>query len=111
MFWKRDDDLGLGSDLHLPDDPGPSNSLAADTMGMPPAPQIPRPEPRIESFEGARPAPYQAPQQPYYGANKDLELVSAKLDALKATLDTMNQRLANLERVAYGDDQSNRRGW
>ncbi|MEA3429730.1 MAG: hypothetical protein U9R08_00495 [Nanoarchaeota archaeon] len=35
--------------------------------------------------------------------NKDLELISAKLDGLRATLDAINQRLTNIERIASGE--------
>lgn len=34
---------------------------------------------------------------------KDIEIVSAKLDALKASLESINQRLAHLERIAEGE--------
>jgi len=40
--------------------------------------------------------PYQQPQQTLA---KDIELISSKLDYLKAALDSLNQRLANLERI------------
>ena len=44
------------------------------------------------------------PQQPLpiqQGVDaKDLEVISAKLDAIKALLESLNQRLANLERIA-----------
>lgn len=44
-------------------------------------------------------------QQPDFASGKDMnmEVVSAKLDALRASLESINQRLANLERVAYQD--------
>lgn len=32
--------------------------------------------------------------------SKDIEIISAKLDAIKAMLDNLNQRIANLERIA-----------
>ncbi|MBW2993782.1 hypothetical protein KY317_04370 [Candidatus Woesearchaeota archaeon] len=35
--------------------------------------------------------------------SKDFELLSAKLDALKALLENINQRLQNLERIAQGE--------
>ncbi|MBW2995605.1 hypothetical protein KY312_04590, partial [Candidatus Woesearchaeota archaeon] len=33
-------------------------------------------------------------------AAKNLEIISAKLDALRASIDSINQRLANIERIA-----------
>ncbi|MBW3022110.1 hypothetical protein KY328_04250 [Candidatus Woesearchaeota archaeon] len=40
--------------------------------------------------------------------NKDLEVISAKLDALKATLEAINQRLTNIERIAAGEEKHER---
>lgn len=37
-------------------------------------------------------------QYPQYPIQQHIEVISAKLDALKAGLDAMNQRLANIER-------------
>ena len=110
MFWKRDE-LGLKEDLALPKGNLPTDELGLESS-VPRTPQMPQPEPRIESFEGARPyAPAAPPPQPQFmGPNRDMELVSAKLDALKASLDSINQRLANLERVAYGDEEQ-RKVW
>ena len=34
-----------------------------------------------------------------------MQVISAKLDAIRATLDSINQRVANLERVAYGEQE------
>lgn len=111
MFWKRKDELGLGDELALPKGL-PGDDLSSEQQGFPKMPQMQ--EPRIESFENARmlqqPYPQQQAQQPYYGYNKDLELIAAKLDSLRATLDNINQRIANLERVAYGEDER-KRGW
>ncbi len=120
MFWKRSgDDLGLGDELALPKGGFPSDDIglgSPQSRGLPSSPQGFQ-EPRIESFDNARimnqPQPYLQQQQPQsygYGYNKDLELISAKLDSLRATLDNINQRIANLERVAYGEDDR-RRGW
>ena len=43
--------------------------------------------------------------------SKDLEIVSSKLDALRAVLDGINQRLANLERMSSGEYETKRRNW
>lgn len=55
------------------------------------------------------PAPYNThtPTPHEYMLSKDIEVISSKLDALRASLDSINQRLANLERMA----ESPRRGW
>lgn len=40
---------------------------------------------------------------------KDLEIISSKLDTLRATIDSINQRLSNIE--VYLNDQKRRGGW
>ena len=40
---------------------------------------------------------------------KEMEIVHAKLDAIRSTLDSINQRLATLERVATGGNQQQKR--
>ncbi|MBN2454515.1 hypothetical protein JXB11_03135 [Candidatus Woesearchaeota archaeon] len=126
MFWKKSDDLGLkGDDLGLGDlgkmpgdDPLQQN---ADQYGLPQQQGMPH-----DFSQPQQPFPQQSMQQPYfqsstpsmdsmqsqrsYRANSDMELVSAKLDAIRAALDSINQRLANLERIAEGDSVR-RRGW
>ena len=49
----------------------------------------------------------QAPQGAYPQAQQNTggELIAAKLDAIKANLESINQRLANIERMAYGEKQ------
>ena len=42
---------------------------------------------------------------------KDLEIISAKLDAIKAELDSMNQRLKRLERLAEGESSFSKDKW
>lgn len=101
-FWKRDE-LGLGEELAMPKGNLPADELGLESPGLPKTPQMPQ----MQAPEAVQePRLMQQPQQPqYYGPNRDLELVAAKLDALKATLDNINQRLANLERVAYGEEE------
>ena len=42
---------------------------------------------------------------------KDLEIISAKLDSIKAELDSMSQRLKRLERIAEGESSMHRDKW
>jgi len=39
---------------------------------------------------------------------KELEIISSKLDSIRATLESLNQRIAGLERVAYGENNGRR---
>jgi hypothetical protein len=41
----------------------------------------------------------------------EYEILSAKLDAIKATMDAINQRLASIERVAYQEQDKKRNNW
>ncbi|MBU0461856.1 MAG: hypothetical protein KJ574_04695 [Nanoarchaeota archaeon] len=56
-------------------------------------------------------APSPQPQETFQreSYSKDIEIISAKLDSLRATLDSINQRLANLERIAQGEQDPKRR--
>ncbi len=108
-FWKKGDGLSLGDELAMPKSAFPQDELGLQSPGLPQMPQMPLSEPRMESFNDS-PRAYPQ-QQPYYSPNRDIDLVVAKLDALKATLENINQRLANLERVAYGEEETRRRGW
>lgn len=42
---------------------------------------------------------------------KDLEIISAKLDAIKAELDSVNQRLKRVERLAEGGSTQHKDSW
>ncbi len=46
---------------------------------------------------------------PDYINSKSLEVISSKLDALRAAIDSMNARLANIERIAGQEDEQRRR--
>jgi hypothetical protein len=116
MFWKKSDDLGLDENLGMgelgkmpgeeplppqPQQPGQQNYYASQPSFQQPAFQQPAfQQPQMESFQA---------QQAF--ASRDLEVVSAKLDALKATLESINQRLANIERIAEGEEEVRRRSW
>lgn len=130
-FWKKKDDLGLGEDfgadiglgqmeptgheLGLPRqygmerdlglssrDLGMSENMGFGTMpSMPPGRSLPPQQ------------PFAAPIQPPPPTERDyqsekFEVVSAKLDSIRYTLESINQRLANLERLAYGEEKKGR---
>ena len=117
-FWKKKDDFGdfgkdldLGKDLGMDMGQGPSPDLG---MGLEPLPQGQQPYPKYPSFQQQG---FQAPHQysqstssnDSYIASKNLEVISSKLDALKATMDSLNQRVANIEAIARGEQEDNTR--
>ncbi len=62
-------------------------------------------------FQQSSPRYQEAPQQqflPQQTLSKDIEIISYKLDALKATIESVNQRLATLERIAKGEEEERR---
>ena len=119
-FWKKKDDLdSLGKDLGLDKelglDLGPSPDLG---MGIEPAQQ--QPYKKYPSFQQSgfqqqpsfQPQPsFQQPsyQSDSYIASKNLEVISSKLDALRATMESINQRLANIEAIARGEQEDTRK--
>ena len=127
--WKRKDELGLNDNLGLgglgqapqgtgfggfpggpgdmtsgaPFDPGMGGGMqqypgaAQQTFGMPQRPEM-------DAFRGNQ----QYAQQ--YTAGKDIEIISAKLDAIKAALEALNQRLGTIERYIQTEQDFKRRG-
>ncbi|MBI2550649.1 hypothetical protein HYV83_05755 [Candidatus Woesearchaeota archaeon] len=138
--WKRKDELGLGPDLGLGgmgavegqnmglgglggggygSQQGSMSSMPGMTFDQPMQPmpglgglpQYPQAQPfgasqvpQMEAFQ--RNQAYERP----YSPGKDFEIVSAKLDALKAALDSINQRLALIERYFQVEQDLKRKG-
>ncbi|KYK24441.1 hypothetical protein AYK26_06750 [Euryarchaeota archaeon SM23-78] len=119
FLGKKKDDLGLddmGGDLG----PGMNEPLGSPDAGYgayPSAPSTPTPgsvSPEALGFERV------SEKEAYPGyehklgeinIGKDLELISAKLDAIKAELDSMNQRLKRMERIAEGEHSFPKDKW
>lgn len=126
-FWKHEDlDLGLESDLGSRSDMGmpsedkeafPSEKMRLEKAdmggfdtGMPPPTQPDMGEepmsgteamqaikpPKLERVE---PAVDEHAKLQQHSIDQKLELLSAKMDNLKASMDIINQRLANIERT------------
>ena len=112
-FWKKDKELdfdrlaekelnrGVGADgMPLQDDFGleeksPFGEKATEFgKGTDPFSSSEKSGLRLGSQTGAAPAP------PYPEGARDLELISSKLDTIKALLNSLDQRVANLERNA-----------
>jgi len=123
MFWKKGDEfaeIGLGDkginpkmDLGLGQDLGPGATIEQG-FGLQPSPGTPPQQPIQPSFNPPNmSAPNPPPMQSQdYAISKDLEVVSSKLDALRASLDSINQRLASLESIARGEeDDRYKRRW
>ena len=128
-FWKKRNDFGdLGKDLGLDKDIGMNSSGFNPDLGMGletatpekyPSYQTPggmhAPAFNQQSFQPSYPPQPQASQfSPAYNdsnyiTSKNLEVISSKLDALRASLDSINQRLANIESIARGEQDDKRR--
>lgn len=122
-FWKKKDEFGdlgkdFGKDLGLDTNQSPSPDLG---MGLEPLPSQ-QPFQKYPSFppqQNFQAPNFQSPpsfQQAYppasndsYIASKNLEVISSKLDALKASIDSLNQRVANIEAIARGEQEDQRR--
>jgi hypothetical protein len=95
MFWKKKDEFGK-----LEESPLPKESKFGEEPAEMEAPEFRPPEEFKPSAPplGAQPQAAMGPG-PQFGA-KDFELINAKLDAVKASIESINQRLANIERIA-----------
>ncbi len=132
--WKRKDDLALGDNLGLGGLGGfgpPGKGMqgvqgpgfggmpydqqfgGVGNLGMGGLPQYQQAQP-LGGFPGAVPqAEAFQKNQEYersYAAGKEIEVVSAKLDAIKAALETLNQRLASIERYIQAEQDFKKRG-
>lgn len=123
-FWKKKDDFGdIGKELGIDNDMGagmstgmsPDLGLGLDTnkpeaypsLQQPHYPSTP-PMQQPQSFQQYSPSQGNYQDQTYI-TSKNLEVISSKLDALRATLDSISQRLANLEAMARGEQEDNRK--
>ena len=114
-FWKKDDDLRF-EDSSLSKEPGLSSDPAQQPHDFNPSDPMSSPIPQTAALgqqpfaatPGQQPfsSPAPFPQQQPANDSRELELVVAKLDALKVTLESINQRLTTLERIAQQSDDS-----
>jgi len=118
LFWRRDDELDFDK---LADDQL-KTGIKNDPLGLdqpdfeerspfpeePSRPTTARGSPyKQTTFQQQAPAAF---PQPTENIQKDLELISSKLDTIKAMLSSLDQRTANLERAA-GVPQRRERLW
>lgn len=114
-FWKKKDELAdFDKELGLGPTPGADMGLGMGSdfgagMGhgfeQPPMQQPPQQfQPSFQPQTLAQPPP-----QPRYERDYMMEAISSKLDALRASLDNINQRLASLEAMARGEQETEKR--
>lgn len=119
LFWRHDDELDFDklADQQLKtgikDDPifdqPDFEERSPFSEQEPIKPTAPRGSPYKQTM-------YQQPQTPAFSQSsenihKDLELISSKLDTIKAMLSSLDQRTANLERAAGVQPQRRERLW
>lgn len=98
-FWKKKDELDFDelAGKEAADTP-PFDELEEKLPGLEEKPMFPeedRPE-RLAGLSAAR----AVPPPPAGSRDRELELISSKLDTVKALLASLDQRLANLEKSA-----------
>ncbi|MBI2657369.1 hypothetical protein HYX08_01595 [Candidatus Woesearchaeota archaeon] len=120
-FWKKKDDLddlgkdlGLGKDFDFSTGPSPDLGMGIEAPGQQPMQKYPsfQQQPGFQSQPAYQPQPSLQPSynsNDNYIASKNLEVISSKLDALRATMESINQRLANIEAIARGEQEDNKR--
>jgi hypothetical protein len=125
-FWKKKDDfsdigkdLGLDKDMGFDGGAGPSPDLGMGLEPMNQQTQHPFQQyPSMQQSQSGFQQPSFTPPQPMQQAlssgdsyinSKNLEVISSKLDALRATLDSINQRLSNIESIARGEQEDFRK--
>ncbi len=99
MFWRKKD--GLESLPEFEDFKAP---LGGERSGREPAFDFPEPKNEFEAYaklEAKQPVQQIMPVHPA----RDNELILAKLDAIKTSLENINMRLERLERMARGEEE------
>ncbi|MBU1111164.1 MAG: hypothetical protein ABIG93_02085 [archaeon] len=111
-FWKKEDEFDFDKlageeSSNMPDESRPMQDdlgLGQSALsGEPEMSGMPKNEPRTSPFDQPKPEQPQTPRgnvQDYSLPNRELELISSKLDTIKAILRSLDQRTANLEKVA-----------
>lgn len=115
LFWRRDDELDFEQLAEQ------QFKTGHDDLGLTPdfeeKPLFPEPEPLRPAMPKGSPykqatfQPQPAFTPPAENLEKDLELISSKLDTIKAMLSSLDQRTANLERAAGVEQQKRQRLW
>ena len=116
LFWRRDDEFDFDTlaDQHA------KTELKDDPFGLnqPPEHDLEPPAFTQQSATKAQGSPYKQTNfqpttlsSPNKNVEKDLELISSKLDTIKAMLSSLDQRTANLERAAGVQQQRRERLW
>jgi len=122
-FWKKKNDFGdFEKDLGLDKDFGLGNSetgmspdlgMGMETQEPHKYPSYQQPQQSFQPYHQNLQQEYQQPVQQMsdrdYINSKSLEVISSKLDALKAAIESINQRLANIEAIAKGEQEEKKR--
>ena len=122
-FWKKKDefsdigkDLGLDKDVGMGSEANNDFGLGFETTKADKYPSFQQPQqpsnfsqPQNLQYSYAPPSYPQQYQDQNYVTTKNLEVISSKLDALRASLDSVNQRLANIESIARGEQEEGRK--
>jgi hypothetical protein len=114
LFGKKDDELGLrelDKSLNVPTGLNAGQGDGNLGLGQPPSgmpgsssqyPNYQNPSP-FDSSTISSPQFQSVQDQNAYAISKELEVISIKMDAIKMAIESLSQRLANLERAAYGN--------
>lgn len=90
FFWRKEDEIDALANQEISES---ADFLDDQKLGM--EEKSPFPEPDVPPFP-----PTSSHKEQTSMPNRDLELISSKLDTLKAMLTSLDQRMSNLERAA-----------
>jgi len=114
-FWKKKDDFGISDNFDPTKDPmgnDPSTNLSKDRLGLG-QDNLGLDQTKDPSFDNNTSTSFDTPKKDMSFTqerqdqtdNKDIELISSKLDTIKAEIDSMNQRLKSIERGMDNDEK------
>ena len=119
MFWRKPKEENLNADeldKELAElEKMPSSAPAHEELGQPGLTQFGQPQlnPQQPSFTEipTQPSFPQQPVQQQSDMRKDIELLSTKLDALRSSIEVINQRLQTIEGLIRGEVEEKKKTW
>lgn len=99
-FFKKKKEIPEPEEVPAPIEQAPQMEMSEKPYSGPADMPPPIEHPPAFAPESLKPKPLEE--------SKDLQLINAKLDVLKATLDNINQRLERLEKIAAGEQTATR---
>ncbi len=117
LFWKRDDEFNFdemaAKEMNEQGMPRQDNLGLGEKSPFQEMPTETGSQPEYGDELSVPQKKFSSPVSSYSGTggNRDLELISSKLDTIKAMLASMEQRISNIEKATGSEQKKEQRLW